>query len=118
MWGYEMRKMVAGILRQYGTSMILSHGETTKKVRGFFQPVRSKSWQNFTNVATPLGEIPRGQYVYIGPAEKLVAFGDTLEVGGRDYMVRRVEPVYYGEKIAYYWGMCVEKGGEDTWGQS
>ena len=56
--------------------------------------------------------------MYIGPADRAVAFGDTLEVGGKDYMVRRVEPVYYGEEIAYYWGMCVEKGGEDTWGQS
>ena len=44
--------------------------------------------------------------------------GETLEVGSREYMVRRLEPVYYGEEIAYYWGMCVEKGGEDNWGRS
>jgi hypothetical protein len=55
--------------------------------------------------------------VYIGPAEQEIAFGETLAVDGKDYMVRRVEPVYYGEEVAYYWGMCVEKGGEDNWGQ-
>ena len=55
--------------------------------------------------------------MYIGPAEQEVAVGETLEVGGRDYMIRRGEPVYYGETGAYCWGMCVEKGGEDTWGQ-
>ena len=56
--------------------------------------------------------------MYIGPAGQQVQTGETLEVGEKDYMLRRVEPVYYGEEIAYYWGMCVEKGGEDTWGRS
>jgi hypothetical protein len=56
--------------------------------------------------------------VYIGPAGQVIDVGETLEVGGKEYMVRRVEPVYYGEEVAYFWGMCVEKGGEDTWGQS
>ena len=111
-----MRKMVAGILRQYGTSMILSHGETTKKVRGFFQPVRSKSWQNFTNVATPLGEIPRGQYVYVGPADVPVQQGDMLTVDGSNYIFRRLEPYWYGDEQIYIWGLCVEKGVNDTWG--
>ena len=111
-----MKKMVAGILRQYGTSMTLTHGETKKKVRGFFQPVRSKSWQNFTNVATPLGEIPRGQYVYIGPADTAVALGDMLTIGGGRYIFRRVEPYWYGNQPVYIWGLCVEKGVNDTWG--
>ena len=44
--------------------------------------------------------------------------GDTLTVSEKDYMVRRCEPVFYGDAVAYYWAMCVEKGGEDTWGQS
>ena len=111
-----MQQMIGKILATYGVSITRKEERVT--YRGFFQPVRSKSWQFLEGNYSPLGEVPRGQYVYIGPAEKRVAFGDTLEVGGRDYMVRRVEPVYYGEEIAYYWGMCVEKGGEDTWGQS
>ena len=111
-----MKKLVAGILRQYGSAMTVTHGETSVKVRGFFQPVRSKSWQNFTNVATPLGEIPRGQYVYIGPAEPRVQQGDMLTVGGDDYIFRRVEPYWYGDEQVYLWGLCVEKGVNDTWG--
>lgn len=111
-----MKKLVAGILRQYGTAMTVTHGEASVKVRGFFQPVRSKSWQNFTNVATPLGEIPRGQYVYIGPAETKVSQGDMLTVGGGDYIFRRVEPYWYGDEQVYLWGLCVEKGVNDTWG--
>lgn len=112
-----MQQMIGKILNTYGVSVTWK-GEEPVTYRGFFQPVRSKSWQYLEGNYSPLGEVPRGQYVYIGPAERCVAFGDTLEVGGKDYMVRRVEPVYYGEDVAYYWGMCVEKGGEDTWGQS
>ena len=111
-----MQLMIGKILATYGVR--ITRKEEGATYRGFFQPVRSKSWQYLEGNFSPLGEVPRGQYVYIGPADKFIAFGDTLEVGGKDYMVRRVEPVYYGEEIAYYWGMCVEKGGEDTWGQS
>jgi len=111
-----MQRKIGLILNTYGVSITRKEKEVT--YRGFFQPVRSKSWQYLEGNFSPLGEVPRGQYVYIGPAEQEITFGETLEVGGRDYMVRRVEPVYYGEEVAYYWGMCVEKGGEDTWGQS
>jgi len=111
-----MKKLVDGIFRQYGTGMALaSNGEFTS-IRAFFQPVRSKSWQSMVNGATPLGEVPRGQYVYIGPADTAVAIGDQLYVGDRIYLFRRVEPYYYGDEAVYIWGLCVEKGVNDTWG--
>ena len=112
-----MQQKIDKILLTYGVTIKRkSAGDITYK--GFFQPVRSKSWQYLEGNYSPLGEVLRGQYVYIGPAGQQVQTGETLEVGEKDYMLRRVEPVYYGEEIAYYWGMCVEKGGEDTWGQS
>ena len=111
-----MQQMIGKILATYGVSITRMEAGIT--YRGFFQPVRSKSWQYLEGNFSPLGEVPRGQYVYIGPAEQKLDVGETLKVGDRDYMVRRLEPVYYGEDIAYYWGMCVEKGGEDHWGRS
>lgn len=111
-----MKKMADGIFRQYGTAMLLTSGNTAKRIRGFFQPVRSKSWQSMVNAATPLGEIPRGQYVYMGPAGTEVAIGDLLEVSGKSYLFRRVEPYYYGDEAVYIWGLCVEKGVNDIWG--
>ena len=111
-----MVRMVGKILNTYGAAVTLRHGDERYAIRAFFQPVRSKSWQNFTNVATPLGEIPRGQYVYIGPAETKVSQGDMLTVGGGDYIFRRVEPYWYGDEQVYLWGLCVEKGVNDTWG--
>ena len=111
-----MKKMVDGILGQYGSKITLERKNDTVTVKGFFQPVRSKSWQSMTGTATPLGEIPRGQYVYIGPADTAVALGDMLSIGGAKYIFRRVEPYYYGEEQLYIWGVCVEKGVNDTWG--
>ena len=111
-----MQRKIELILNTYGVS--ITRKEEGATYRGFFQPVRSKSWQYLEGNFSPLGEVPRGQYVYIGPREQEIAFGETLLVDKKEYMVRRVEPVYYGEEVAYYWGMCVEKGGEDTWGRS
>ena len=108
-----MRGMVEKILKQYGTDLILN--EKTK-IRGFFQPVLSKNFQNMVSLETPLGEIPRGQYVYIGSASVAVAEGDTLRVGIKNYVLRRVESYDYGGSPAYIWGLCVEKGVNDTWG--
>ena len=52
----------------------------------------------------------------MGPAGVAVNIGDLLEIGGKQYLFRRVEPYYYGEEAVYLWGLCVEKGVNDTWG--
>ena len=113
-----MRQMVDAILRQYGTFMIVRYSDDGRilAARAFFQPVRSKNWQNAAYMATPLGEISRGQYVYIGPVDTPVSEGDALEIGEKSYFFRRVEPYYYGDEKVYIWGLCVEKGVNDTWG--
>ena len=111
-----MRQMVETLLRQYGTDMTIDNGVEEKTVRGFFRAVNSSSWQSIESVATPLGEISRGQYAYIGPASVSVREGDSLLLGGREYLFRRVEPYWYGSEQVYLWGLCVEKGVNDTWG--
>lgn len=113
-----MKSMISTILRQYGTGMTIHccADNSWTGLKGFFQPVRSKNWQNAAYMATPLGEVSRGQYVFIGPADLRVFEGDSLQVGNRHYYFRRVEPYYYGEEQVYTWGLCVEKGENDTWG--
>lgn len=111
-----MRRMLDKILNQYGTRMTLIQDGTSRKIRGFFQPVLSNSFQNMVSLDTPLGEIPRGQYVYIGSASVAVSEGDSLQLGERNYVFRRVERYHYGDDTAYIWGLCVEKGVNDTWG--
>ena len=110
-----MRALVEKIMARHGTDMTLVSGENRKTVRGFFRAVNSKSWQSMESEATMLGEITRGQYVYLGPAAVAVAEGDTLLLKGRSYLLRRVEPYFYGNAVIYQWGLCVEKGVNDTW---
>ena len=111
-----MRRTVEKLMAQYGTDVKVSQGAETQDLRAFFQAVHSRNWQNMESVALPLGETSRGQYTYIGPAAVVVQEGDCLLVGEKEYMFRRVEPYHYGGEIVYRWGLCVEKGGEDTWG--
>lgn len=113
-----MRSMVAKILESYGAAMTLKRGQGIYQIRAFFQPVRSKGWQYLEGDYSPLGEIPRGQYIYIGPVQPKAEAGDTVTLEGKDYWLRRTELIRDGEGPVYCWGICVEKGGEDTWGRS
>ena len=106
------------VFENYGIEIQHRKGQGMLVFRGLFQPVRSKSWQYLEGNYSPLGEVPRGQFVYMGPSMVKMNVGDTIRVKDKDYMLRRIEPVYYQDRVAYYWGMCVEKGGADTWGQS
>lgn len=106
------------MLKQYGTGMEVTTASGTQTVKAFFQPVRSRSVQNMVALATPLGEVGRGQYIYIGPPEVAVCDGDALKVGDAAYIFRRVEPFYWGEKPIYLWGLCVEKGWDGEWGKA
>ena len=111
-----MRSAVERIFAKYGTGLTIDSGEKSITVRGFFRAVNSKSWQSMESEASLLGEITRGQYVYMGPAEVTIGEGDTLRLGERAYVFRRVEPYYFGDEPIYQWGLCVEKGVNDTWG--
>ena len=111
-----MLQTIGNILRVYGTDMVLTSGETSRTIRGFFRAVNSKSWQSMESEANLLGEITRGQYAYIGPADGGVKEGDTISLGEKNYLFRRVELYYFGNQAIYQWGLCVEKGVNDTWG--
>jgi hypothetical protein len=111
-----MRRTVEKVLSQHGTDLTIVSGLEQKTVRGFFRAVNSKSWQSMESEATLLGEITRGQYVYMGPVDAVVKEGDTLILGEKRYLFRRTELYYYGNQAVYQWGLCVEKGVNDTWG--
>ena len=109
--------MIGRVLSKYGTALQLCRGEQQWTVRAFFQPVRSKSWETSDSDYSPLGELPRGRYVYIGPLEPEAAAGDTVLLDGKAYLMRRSEVVRDEKGPAYCWGLCLEKGGEDDWGR-
>ena len=109
--GYTIDK----VMRKYGSSMVVLQGEKAMPFRGFLQHSGSKSWQNMEAEHCPLGQIPTGQYVLMAPMVPDIAEGDTLICGELKVVVRRVETVMLGDKPQYRWGLCVRKGGEDTW---
>lgn len=110
-----MKRMIDALLRQHGTPMVLRRSDGDFPVRGFFQPVRSRSLQSVVSHHTALGQLDRGQFVYIGPADMAVSQGDTLILEDRHYILRRTELYRYGDEPVYIWGLCMEKGGEAQW---
>ena len=111
-----MRKMVDTLIRQYGTELQLRCGGEVKTARGFFRAVSSRDMQSMELESTPLGTVSRKKYTYLGPADLPVSMGDTVMLDGKCYSFRRAEPYYYGDQLLYYWGLCMEKDGEDVWG--
>ena len=111
-----MKKTMETLMARWGTDMTIVSGEEETTVRGFFRAVNSKSWQNMESVVSLLGEISRGQYVYLGPANVAVKEGDTLNLGTKSYLFRRVEAYFFENQPIYLWGLCVETGVNDTWG--
>ena len=113
-----MDDMILGILDSYGSDLMLYQNGRGYNLRAFFRPVQSKSWSYLEGEYSPLGEIPRGQYVYIGPAEPMAEVGAEIRINYTFYRVRRSEVIMGFTGPLYCWAMCVEKGGDDTWGQS
>jgi len=110
-----MQNMLMKVMERWGTTLVLRKGTQEFTCKGFFQETGSKSWQNGEMLYSPFGEVPRGQYLYLGPAEPLAETGDVLLLSGNAFEVRRTELVRYGDTPMYCWGLCVKKGGEDTW---
>lgn len=113
-----MKDTIGGIIQSYGSNLVLYHGGESYNMRAYFRPVQSKSWSYLEGEYSPLGEIPRGQYVYIGPVDPMAEVGDEIRINYITYRVRRSEVINGFTGPMYCWAMCVEKGGDDTWGRS
>ncbi len=111
-----MRREVEQMMARYGTDLIILSSGKERTVRGFFRAVQTKSWQNAENEMNLLGAVSRELYAFLGPANAGIKEGDTLRMGEKRYLFRRVEPYWYGNEKLYVWGLCVEKGGDDPWG--
>jgi hypothetical protein len=105
-----MRALLERIMERYGTAMIWRNDKGEIPIRGFLQPVTSRSWQKMKREMFPLGEVPIGVYVYLGSMAHEVEEGDWLVLGKREYYVRRMEIIYDAQGGAYRWGLCAQKG--------
>ena len=105
-----MRALLERIMERYGTAMIWRNDEGEIPIRGFLQPVTSRSWQKMERAMFPLGAVPIGVYVYLGSMAHEVEEGDWLVLGKREYYVRRMEIIYDAQGGDYRWGLCAQKG--------
>lgn len=96
--------------------MVLRKESGDHEIRAFLQETASRSRENTELEAGPLGRVPMGMFVYIGPAQPEAAVGDTLVFLDRCFELRRAEPVVVEGRKAYCWGLCVEKGSDTAWG--
>lgn len=110
-----MKRCIDRLLQSYGSRVELWRGGKVTEVRAFLQPVTSKSWQNMEHMFAGIGEIPRGQYLYIGPAEVPVLECDYLALGDKRYQMCRCDTLMIGDTALYLWGLCVEGGYDEPW---
>ena len=104
------------MILRYGSSMVLSGSSGEHQIRAFLQETRSRSLNSIQRDMVPLGEIPKGTYIYIGPADPAAKEGDSLSFQGKTYEFRRAEQVTVQDQEVYCWGLCVQKGSDGTWG--
>lgn len=104
------QKLITQIIRRYGTPILHYSDSQTTSYFAIFQPVTSRSWQNMERMIPPAGEIPRGQYLYIGPVSEELNNGDRLRFDGRNYIVRRADRLFFKDEALFVWGLCVEGG--------
>lgn len=98
------------MLARFGQPVILYTKNGPFYIQAIFQSVNSRFWQNMEHVHTPLGRVPRGQYLCMLPAGTRAQVADSLAVQGKEYDIRKLENMCIGDKVIYIWGLCVEKG--------
>lgn len=111
-----MRRTMERMILRYGSAMVLSGSSGEHQIRAFLQETQSKGLNHISREIEPLGEIPKGIYVYIGPADPAAEAGDTLRFRDKTYEFRRTEQVTVADTEIYCWGLCVQKGSDGTWG--
>ena len=106
-----MKELIGRILQQYGSAAEVTVGEGTQAVRAFIQPVTEAGWESVRRTMRAIGEIPRGRYVYIGPADVLPEADALVRAGGRTYRVQCAERLFFADETLYVWGLLRETGG-------
>ncbi len=113
-----MKHTINRLIQTYGSTVTVVREDSSVSVRAFLQLVTSKSWQNMERMIPSGGQIKRGQFLYIGPADVEINDAVRLECGGRVFRVRRADGILFRDEPLFIWGLCVEGGPEDLWNVS
>ena len=105
-----MKELISELIAKYGSEVLISHEKRNYRTKAFLQLVTSKSWQNMERMIPTIGEVPRGQFLYLGPADTPLSGYDSIELDGRLFIVRRADAIVYRSDRIFIWGLCVEGG--------
>jgi len=105
-----MKKTIGTLIRYYGQTLTTERGMMLK---GFFRPLSAKGWSQMEKAIGDLGEIPKGQYLFLSTTDCGITEGARLQTAGKWYAVRTVETLYMADKAMYCWALLTEAGAED-----
>ncbi len=108
-----MRLHLETVFSRYGTAM--THARSKKVFRGFLQPYRSRARDGIQSEYVLQGKITGRRWILIAPAQAELAENDVVILQKRRYSIRRIEPVWAGDTVAYLWGICTEEGSTQAW---
>ena len=106
------------ILSRYGQEVTVCQGGKETACRAFLQPALETGTDRVQRLPTPLGEIRRDRWIYLGPPETPLtdlADGYVLWNGTR-FDLRAAQPVCVGEETVYWWGLLAPGAREETEG--
>ncbi len=112
-----MVTLVDKIFRRYGTPMTLERNGENVTVRGFVEHTATSARKYFLTQYTPLGEVSQRYCLILLPLTYTLTEGDLLMYGGRWYILRKVERIWFGSKMLYYRCLCEDRGEADRWGR-
>lgn len=105
-----MTQTVRQCLAAWGSPLEAEFPEGIHAFCGVLEPVTSHAMQHMRRSFHDLGELPQGQFLYLGEAD--ISRARLLRRGGQVFRVCRCEAVSLGGRILYYWGLAATAGKE------
>ena len=106
-----MKQMVDEIFDCCGSEARVLTADGEIAVRAFIRPITAHSLEQIHRNVHTLGRLPKGRYVYLGPAEPFAREDTVILSGGKRLLVCRMERMLYEDRVIYTWGILRETGG-------
>ena len=103
------------IFRKYGVPITVQTDNETYLVNGFVENAATSARKYLLSEYASLGEIPQGYYVILLPRYE-ARLGREVMYGAKWCIIRRIEQIWFQDKVLYDWCLCEERGKPDTWG--
>ena len=100
-------------LTRWGSRLQAVYTDRTEDFRAILEPVTSNALQNMRRQMAGLGQVPGGQFLYLGDRD--ISRAEFLRRNGLCFLPRRCEAVCLGDRVLFYWGLATPVGEESEW---